>query len=176
VSRHGKTENRYNQKIVYVSSLSKSVSTGLRVGFIHAPEKWIPELERMIRATTWNTPATMTAIACGWIEDGTVAMLEAEKRRDATVRQEIAGRVLGGLKRVGHPASYFLWLPLAQEVRAGAIAMALSPERISVSTAQPFSASAQVPHAIRLALGSVRLSTLERSLRTVARVTADQTY
>lgn len=161
---------------VYVSSLSKSVSTGLRVGFIHAPEKWIPKLERMIRATTWNTPATMTAIACGWIEDGTVAMLEAEKRRDAAVRQEIAGRVLGGLKRVGHPASYFLWLPLAQEVRADAIAMSLSRERISVSTAHPFSASAHVPHAIRLALGSVSLSTLERSLGTVARIIADQTY
>jgi DNA-binding transcriptional MocR family regulator len=161
---------------VYVSSLSKSVSTGLRVGFIHAPAEWIPRLERVIRATTWNTPATMTAIACGWIEDGTVAMLEAEKRRDAAVRQEIAGRVLGGLKRVGHPASYFLWLPLAQEVRADAIAMALSRERISVSTAHPFSASAHVPHAIRLALGSVSLSTLERSLGTVARVIADQTY
>jgi DNA-binding transcriptional MocR family regulator len=161
---------------VYVSSLSKSVSTGLRVGFIHAPGEWIPKLERMIRATTWNTPATMTAIVCGWIEDGTVAMLEAEKRRDAAVRQDIAGRVLGGLKRVGHPASYFLWLPLAQEVRADAIAMALSRERISVSTAQPFSASVHVPHAIRLALGSVSLTTLERSLETVARVIADQTY
>ncbi|MDB5830629.1 MAG: GntR family transcriptional regulator [Caballeronia sp.] len=161
---------------VYVSSLSKSVSTGLRVGFIHAPREWIPKLERMIRATTWNTPATMTAIACGWIEDGTVAMLEAEKRRDATLRQDIARRVLSGLKRVGHPASYFLWLPLAQEVRADAIAMALSRERISVSTAHPFSVSANVPHAIRLAFGSVSLTTLERSLETVARVIADQTY
>jgi DNA-binding transcriptional MocR family regulator len=118
----------------------------------------------------------MTAIACSWIEDGTVAMLEAEKRRDAALRQEIAGRVLGGVKRVGHPASYFLWLPLAQEVRADAIAMALSRERISVSTAQPFSVSANVPHAIRLALGSVSLTTLERSLETVAQVIADQTY
>jgi DNA-binding transcriptional MocR family regulator len=161
---------------VYVSSLSKSVSTGLRVGFIHAPRGWIPKLERMIRATTWNTPATMTAIACGWIEDGTVAMLEAEKRRDAAVRQDIARRVLSGLKRVGHPASYFLWLPLAQEVRADAIAMALSRERISVSTAHPFSVSSNVPHAIRLAFGSVSLTTLERSLETVARVIADQTY
>jgi DNA-binding transcriptional MocR family regulator len=161
---------------VYVSSLSKSVSTGLRVGFIHAPREWIPKFERMIRATTWNTPATMTAIACGWIEDGTVAMLEAEKRRDAAVRQDIARRVLSGLKRVGHPASYFLWLPLAQEVRADAIAMALSRERISVSTAHPFSVSANVPHAIRLAFGSVSLTTLERSLETVARVIADQTY
>lgn len=161
---------------VYVSSLSKSVATGLRVGFVHAPREWIPKIERKIRATTWNTPATMTAIACGWIDDGTVALLEAEKRRDAALRQDIAARTLHGVKRVGHPASYFLWLPLAPEVRSDAVAMALQRERISVSTAHPYATSPQVPHAIRLALGSVSLPTLEQSLETVARVIADHTF
>ncbi|MFS8975851.1 PLP-dependent aminotransferase family protein [Cupriavidus necator] len=161
---------------VYVSSLSKSVATGLRVGFVCAPREWVPKLERAIRATTWNTPATMTAIACGWMEDGTVARLEDDKRRDATLRQGLAAEVLGRLKRISHPASYFVWLPLAQAVRADAVAMALMRERISVSTAHPFATSAHVPHAIRLALGSVDLATLKRSLEAVARVVADQTY
>jgi DNA-binding transcriptional MocR family regulator len=161
---------------VYVSSLSKSVATGLRVGFVCAQREWALRLERAIRATTWNTPATMTAIACGWIEDGTVARLEADKRRDAALRQGLAAEILGGLKRISHPASYFVWLPLPQEVRADAISMALMREHISVSTAHPFATSAQVPHAIRLALGSVSLSTLKWSLETVARVVADQTY
>jgi DNA-binding transcriptional MocR family regulator len=118
----------------------------------------------------------MTAIACGWIEDGTVAKLEDDMRPDATLRQGLVAEVLGRLKRISHPASYFVWLPLAQEVRADAIAMALLRERISVSTAHPFSTSAHAPHAIRLALGSVGLATLKRSLETVARVVADQTY
>jgi DNA-binding transcriptional MocR family regulator len=161
---------------VYVSSLSKCVATGLRVGFVHAPREWIPKLERAIRATTWNTPAIMTTIACGWMEDGTVARLEEEKRRDAAIRQNLAAEVLSRLRRISHPASYFVWLPLAQEVRADAIAMALMRERVSVSTAQPFSTSAHVPHAIRLAIGSVDLATLRRSLETVAKVVADQTY
>ena len=161
---------------VYVSSLSKSVATGLRVGFVGAPRAWISKLERAIRATTWNTPATMTAMACAWLEDGTVARLEEEKRRDATQRQGLAADLLGGLRRISHPCSYFVWLPLAQEIRADAIAMALLGEGISVSTAEPFATSAHVPHAIRLALGSVDLATLKRSLKTVARVVGDQTY
>ena len=161
---------------VYVSSLSKSVATGLRVGFVCAPREWIPRIERAIRATTWNTPATMTAIACGWMEDGTVARLEDEKRRDAAMRQELAAGMLGGLERISHPTSYFVWLPLPQEVRADEIAMALMHERISVSTALPFSTSSHVPHAIRLAIGSVDLATLRRSLETVARVIAARTY
>ncbi|MFP3564914.1 PLP-dependent aminotransferase family protein [Paraburkholderia sp. SIMBA_030] len=161
---------------VYVSSLSKSVATGLRVGFVCAPREWIPRFEQAIRATTWNTPATMTAIACSWMEDGTVARLEEDKRRDATMRQDLVAEVLGQLKRISHPASYFVWIPLAQEVRADAIAMALVREGISVSTALPFSTSTHVPHAIRLAIGSVDLATLRRSLETVSSVIADQTF
>ena len=161
---------------VYVSSLSKSVATGLRVGFICAPSEWVPKLERAIRATTWNTPAIMTTIGCGWMEDGTVARLEEEKRRDAAMRQSLVADILGHMKRVCHPCSYFVWLPLAQEVRADEIAMALMRERVSVSTALPFSTSAHVPHAIRLAIGSVDLATLTRSLETVAKVIAERTY
>ncbi|HET6319335.1 MAG TPA: PLP-dependent aminotransferase family protein [Chloroflexota bacterium] len=159
---------------VYVSGLSKSVATGLRVGFVAAPAAWLPKIERAIRVTTWNTPGVMTAIACGWLEDGTVARLEADKREDAMARQKIADVVLAGLRGVRHPASYFVWLPLAEEVRADKVAMALTSHRISVSTAEPFATSAQVPHALRLALGSVELDDLRHALEKVKRVINDQ--
>jgi DNA-binding transcriptional MocR family regulator len=155
------------ESTVYVSGLSKSVATGLRVGFVAAPAEWVPRLERAIRATTWNTPGVMTAIACGWLEDGTVTRLESHKRRDATVRQAIAAEVLAGLRCVRHPSSYFVWLPLPEEVRADRLATALMRDRISVSTAEPFATSTQVPHAIRLALGSVELDTLRGVLEKV---------
>ena len=75
---------------VYVSGFSKSVATGLRVGFVAAPDALVPKIERAIRATTWNTPGVMTAIACGWLDDGTVTRLESAKRKDATIRQATA--------------------------------------------------------------------------------------
>lgn len=162
------------ESTVYVSGLSKSVATGLRVGMVCAPRKWIPKLERAIRATTWTTPAVMTAIACGWLDDGTAARLEAQKRRDANLRQRVVGDVLGHLKPVRHVNSYFVWLPLPDSVRADAVAKALLHEGISVSTAQPFATARHVPHAIRLALGSVRLDALRRSLETVDKVVAEQ--
>ncbi|HEX7908745.1 MAG TPA: PLP-dependent aminotransferase family protein [Paraburkholderia sp.] len=161
---------------VYVSGLSKSVATGLRVGFIAAPARWAPLIERAIRATTWNTAAVMTAMACGWIDDGTVARLETEKRRDAMVRQSMAADILDGLRRVAHPASYFLWLPLDEEVRADRIAMALVRERIAVSTAEPFATSEQVPHALRLALGSLDLASLRQALEKVRHVIGAYSY
>lgn len=161
---------------VYVSGLSKSVATGLRVGFVAAPAEWVPKLERAIRATTWNTPGVMTALACGWLADGTVTRLEAEKRRDAKARQAIAAEVFARMPCVRHPASYFVWLPLPEEMRADKLATALMREQIAVSTAEPFATSAQVPHALRLALGSVDLDTLRDALQKVRRAIDAQAY
>jgi DNA-binding transcriptional MocR family regulator len=152
------------ERTVYVSGLSKSVATGLRVGFVSAPTAWVARIERAIRATTWNVPGLMSAIACGWIDDGTVARLETEKRRDATRRQVIAVDLLDGLPLVSHPSSYFIWLPLATGVRADQVVAALAREKVSVSSAEPFAVTANVPHAIRLALGSVDLQTLKRAV------------
>jgi DNA-binding transcriptional MocR family regulator len=155
------------ERTVYVSGLSKSVATGLRVGFIAAPVSNVCALERTIRATTWNTPGVLTAIATTWLDDGTVMQLEAEKRRDAQARQAIAAEALAGLQYVAHPSSYFLWLPLSEDARADQIAMALMRENISVSTAEPFATSAHVPHALRLALGSVEMGPLREALEKV---------
>lgn len=160
------------ERTVYVGGLSKSVATGLRVGFVAAPAAWVKVLERTIMATTWNVPGVMSAIAVGWIEDGTVAQLEAQKRADARARQALAAQVLTGLDYISHPSSYFLWLPLAEEVRADQIAMTLQRDNISVSTAEPFAVSAHVPHALRLALGSVAMPALREALVKVRKVVA----
>ncbi|MBT9265067.1 PLP-dependent aminotransferase family protein [Pseudomonas sp. MG-9] len=158
------------ERTVYVSGLSKNIATGLRVGFIAAPLHTVPALERIIRATTWNTPGVMTAMACGWLDDGTVTLLEQQKRYDARARQALAAELLQGLTCIGHPSSYFLWLPLPEDVRADQIVVELMHEQISVTTAEPFAVSAHVPHAIRLALGSVQMEVLRQALITVRKV------
>lgn len=164
------------ESTLYVSGLSKNVATGLRFGFVVAPIEFIEALERAIRATAWNTPALMTAIAAGWLNDGTVDRLEAQKRADAQHRQAIARDVLDGLTLIGHPSSYFVWLPLPGEARADQVAAALLRETVSVSTAEPFATTKNSPHAIRLALGSVDLDVLARSLDKVKRVIDAHTY
>jgi DNA-binding transcriptional MocR family regulator len=158
------------ERCVHVTALSKSVAAGIRVGFIASPIAWIPRLERVIRATIWNTPAAMTSLACAWLADGTVGRLVSEKRRDAMTRQAVVAEVLAGMRPISHPASYFIWLPMPEDVRAEAVAISLLERRISVSTAEPFSVGASTPHALRIALGSVDLKTLRQALSIVREV------
>ncbi|MBP2479408.1 DNA-binding transcriptional MocR family regulator [Crossiella equi] len=155
---------------VYVSSLSKSVATGLRMGWVVPPPSLRTALERTIRATTWHTPALATTLACGWLDDGTATRLETAKRADARQRQDLAREVLAGLSTVANPSSYFLWLPLAESARTDRITATLATRHIAVATAEQFAATQHVPQALRLALGSVGLPELRRTLAEVRRV------
>lgn len=155
---------------LYISGFSKSIATGLRVGYIAAPPHCIPALERVVRATSWNTPALMTALVCGWINDGTVDRLEADKRADARQRQLLAREILAGLDYTGHPNAYFIWLNLPGEVRADRVVTCLLEQGVSVSAAEPFSTSEHPPHALRLALGSVSQDLLREALLKVRQV------
>ena len=155
------------ERTVYVTGFSKNIATGLRVGVVISPPRYRPEIERAIRATTWNTPTLISSLICAWIEDGTVARFEMQKRQDARQRQQVAREVLCGLPVVSHPDSYFVWLPLGEESRADRLANALMERRISVSTAEPFCVSATIPQALRIALGSVPFDSLRQALLSV---------
>ncbi len=155
------------ERTVYVTGFSKNIATGLRVGVVISPPRYRPEIERAIRATTWNTPTLISSLICAWIEDGTVARFETQKRQDARQRQQVAREVLCGLPVVSHPDSYFVWLPLGEESRADRLANALMEQRISVSTAEPFCVSATIPQALRIALGSVPFDSLRPALLSV---------
>lgn len=155
------------ERTVYVTGFSKNIATGLRVGVVISPPRYRPEIERAIRATTWNTPTLISSLICAWIEDGTVARFETQKRQDARQRQQVAREVLCGLPVVSHPDSYFVWLPLGEESRGDRLANALMERRISVSTAEPFCVSATIPQALRIALGSVLFDSLRPALLNV---------
>ena len=158
------------ERTLYVTGYSKNVATGLRVGAVVCPARLRPALERAVRATAWNTPSIMATMVCNWIQDGTVARFETLKRRDARQRQAILRDVLADLPFIAHPASYFAWLPLAEESRADRVVKALMNHNISVSTAEPFSTAGTTPQAIRLALGSVPVETLRHALEKVREV------
>lgn len=160
----------------YVSGISKSLATGLRVGFVVVPSTWLAKIERVIRATVWNTPALMTAIACMWIEDKTIVQLEHNKREDAANRQLIAKEVFDDFDYISHPQSYFIWLPLPEEVRADQVVMQLLQANISVSTAEPFATTDHVPHAIRIALGTVDIKMLKTALIQVKQAINDYAF
>lgn len=155
------------EQTIYISGLSKSVASGLRIGMLAAPATKIAALETAIRVTSGNTPSLMIALACRWIEDGAVDALEIKKRKDARKRQQLARMALPDCMLTAHSSAYYLWLSLPEGLRADQIAASLAQQGVMVATAEAFSASIALPQALRLALGSVPPDILSTALAKV---------
>lgn len=152
------------ERTIYITSFSKNIAAGLRIGAIICPPAFKTAIELAIRSTTWNTPVLITTLVCSWLKNGTARRLETLKRRDARKRQRLARRILAPLQPISNENAYFLWLPLPDEVRSEPLVRILLNDKISVSTAQPFTVNPHAPQAIRLALGSLSIPQLEKAI------------
>lgn len=154
------------ERTVHVGGVSKSLGTGLRLGYLVAPEAVVPDLIRAIRATTWNAPALISALVTGWIEDGTLARSEATRRMDGAARQAVLRTVMGDAP-LAHPHAGFAWLPLPKGARAEPIVIRLRDMGLLVSGAEAFATTEDVPQALRLAFGGIPMDELRNVLEVV---------
>jgi len=155
------------ERTVHVGSFSKSLATGLRLGYVIATESHTDRLLEAIRTTTWNAPALISGLVVGWIEDGTLERSEESRRRSGAERQRLCQAVLGGRSLVAHRNASFAWLQLEKGARAEPIVADLKEHGISVSGADPFATTVAVPQALRLAFGGISIAELATILDTV---------
>lgn len=97
---------------VYISSLSKTVAPGLRIGLLHGPRRHFQALLAASQTTSWMAPPLMAELACAWIRNGTVKDLIAQRRRITEALLALAHSALDGLPLWSHPANSHVWVPL----------------------------------------------------------------
>ncbi|MFX1763533.1 PLP-dependent aminotransferase family protein [Paraburkholderia sp. A1RI-2L] len=155
------------ERTIYVSSLSKSLASGLRFGYMVVPESFAVRIKAAVRASYWSLPSIITAMATRWMTDGTVAHHEKLMQHEARLRQAVAREVFAGMTCTAHPASMFLWLHLPDGLRMDRIATALAERGIAVSKADAYATTRHAPHALRLGLSSVPMERLRPVLMQV---------
>lgn len=155
---------------VYVTSLSKSVAPGLRVGFLSTPPRLVPALRHAINLSVWMTPPLNAEIAARLIEDGKAARLAREQQAAAAARQGLARAALGMHEILADPCGLHLWLTLPGTWRTDAFRAQCQREGVLVSEGRSFAVKAKdAPEAIRLCLShEPDRARLERGLQTVA--------
>lgn len=161
------------EKTVYITSTSKTLAPGLRIGFIAAPPPLVGRLAAAIRATIWAAAPLMAEVVAGWIRDGTADALVAERRREAALRHDKARQLLAGARYSAHPNGYHLWLELPRGWRSEEFAAAARRRGVAVTAADAFLTGGPAPHAVRVCLGGPSSRTaVELGLQRVAETLA----
>ncbi|UCP10012.1 PLP-dependent aminotransferase family protein [Pseudomonas sp. MM213] len=138
------------ERSVLIGSLSKAVSAGLRVGYLHAPQPLIGRLSAAVRGTCWMASPLALEVASLWIGNGSAAQLLAQQIIEIGRRKALVSGVLEGVAYKTHPDSPHFWIEVPEPWRASQIAAELKENNYLVATAEAFAVGhGAVPQFIR---------------------------
>jgi DNA-binding transcriptional MocR family regulator len=138
-----------------LSSFSKVLAPGLRVGYVEAAPQWLSKFAASMRADSWMVAPLLPEIATRWLDSGAMERLIAQQRAMTAERLASAHRLLAGLDYKSDVEYPLIWLPLPEPWRAGQFAAALRQAGVLVRTADHFAVGrSPAPHAIRISLNS----------------------
>jgi DNA-binding transcriptional MocR family regulator len=155
---------------IYITSLSKSIAPGLRIGFMRAPGTVMERVGTLLRSTTWMAAPILAETAARLIRSGDAARLANAQRTEAMARQKIAARHLAGFDVSTHPSSCHMWLTLPEPWRREEFTAQARQRGVGIAPAEAFAVGrAPVPHAVRIGLSAGRdHATLDRALTIIA--------
>lgn len=162
---------------IYVTSLSKSVAPGLRIGYLVAPEALVPRLASAVRTSVLMTSSVAAHIATETIRSGGAATAANAQRQEARARQRLAAELLDGLDFRTHPFAFHGWLAVPVPWRGDEFMAALLGRGVSVTPGSAFASAAGSREAethVRLCLCAIKdRQRLATALGIVAEVARD---
>lgn len=159
------------ENVVYITSVSKSLAPGLRVGYIVAPKPLQRGITSCIGTMTWTSPL-LAEVVTQWIDDGTAMSIASQRTQTAAKRLQLAVKVLGRSFARPRTPAYHLWLPLPEPWRVDDFVNQTATLGISLAPTDMFvPGRAPAPHAIRVCLGTEPdINRLEEGLSIIARM------
>jgi DNA-binding transcriptional MocR family regulator len=152
----------------FVTSFTKTVLTGLRVGYLVVPPAYSIRAASILRVSSWSGTYLTGEIATRWVENGTAQRLLELQRDEARTRQGIATEILKEHISSSHPLSLCAWLKVPKHWTEDGLVRSLANQNVAVTPSEPFIAGPGHGGGIRICLGG-RMShaSLTKALTTV---------
>lgn len=161
----------------YVTSLSKALAPGLRIGFVVTPPGQAADLIPGLAATTWMASPLSAEVASILIENGSAAEIAKRQREEMRRRQSLAQQILASHRFNSLATGMHIWLQLPETWRAESFVTSLKQRGVAVTPAEAFaSGHGTSPHSIRLSLGgaTTERSEMGQGVRAVAELLANR--
>ena len=141
------------ERTFYVISLSKYVTPALRVGYLRAVPKFVPDLEVVKHALSMSGSFLQEEVAKHWIKSGVIYELVAWQRKEIEIRWKIARAVLENYFPEDEVPKPFVWLSLPAPWRSSDFVAALKFKNVNCIDSNHFvNGRGKEPYAIRIAL------------------------
>ncbi len=153
----------------YVSTLSKTLSPGLRTAYVLLPAgRRGDDLLASLRAFSLMSAPVTAALATQWIHDGSAHQLLDGIRAEAIARCAMADRFLSGIGQLP-PSAIHAWHRLPEQWSTHQLTKAALAEDLRVTPSDAFWEGHNPPNAIRISLGGAQDRTqLTQALRKLA--------
>jgi DNA-binding transcriptional MocR family regulator len=139
------------ERTFHISSLSKAIAPGLRVGYLLCPPGRATIAAEAVRTTAWMPAPLPLLVASRWMEDGTASEILAAQLAELAARHKLVSSILAGASFNADPRCMFIWLRLPAPWRAEDFAANLRAHGVAVMPSAAFAADRQpVEHAVRI--------------------------
>jgi len=153
------------ERTCYVSSASKAIAMGLRVGVLVAPdEARFAALSRAMRVDCYASSSIAASLVCQMIKDGSADEVRIAVAQEAVARMALARRALGDAAvPPSFPTSLHAWLPMG-ELEAERLANRVMRRGVILTPPASFIVDGDLESGLRLCLNAVSRPALERAL------------
>ncbi len=164
------------EQVLYISTLSKCLSPGLRVAFVLVRDPVLRErFQTALRSFALMVSPLSAALATQWILGGSAYGLMEGVRKEARLRHRMARDLLAG-RYSGAGDGLHVWLELPGYWSPSQLAQAAHSEGIAITPAEAFATDptgTHTVHAIRISLGSIKdRSRLQAGLQRLSQLLA----
>lgn len=157
------------EQVIYLSSLSKVASPGLRLAFIVVPEQYRQKLTAALYNMNISVPPMLAELVARMIVSGDMEKIITKHRTHNRLRNAIVDRYLGGYPVLGDAECLFRWLILPDRFTGEAFEAKAYQAGVRVYGADRFVVgNAKAANAVRLAIAAPEnTGELEAAMKTL---------
>lgn len=164
------------ERTYHISSLSKALAPGLRVGWLTCPAGKAMMMAEAIRTAAWMPAPLPALVATRWLEDGTALSILKAQLAELRARNTLVTAILANCDYRSDPRCMFIWLKLPAPWRAEDFATNVRAHGVAVLPSPAFACDRQpIEHAVRVNIGGAQSrDELATALRIIATTLSDR--